>query len=77
MHKRQAGPPFSLLHKLDSVLEDGFLALGAVLDIEGTYDNTPFESMCRAAAEHRLEHNAWVHAILSRRKILMAPIWAV
>jgi hypothetical protein len=65
-HAHQTGGStlHSLVHKLDSVLENGFVALGA----------SRFESMFRTAEEHRLEHNAWVHAMLRRRKILMAQM---
>jgi hypothetical protein len=77
-HAHQTGRStlHSLVHRIERVLEDGFVALGAFLDIEGTYDSTPFKFMRRAAEEHRLEHNVWVHTMLCKMKILR-PKWAV
>jgi hypothetical protein len=41
----------SLVYKSQRTLEDGLIALGAFPDIEGGFDNTTFESLCKAAKD--------------------------
>jgi hypothetical protein len=66
--------PFSLICKISRALEDGLVAVGAVLYIE-----TPFESLYRAAEEHGVDLNVvtWIHIMLSSRQILMAHMGCV
>jgi hypothetical protein len=61
-----------LVYKVVRALGDGFVALGALMDIEGAFDNTSFGSTCREAEVHGLEHNLirWIHAMLSNKQIL-------
>jgi hypothetical protein len=44
-------------------------ALGAFLDIEGAFDNTSFETMGRACADHEVHYmiSRWTAAIFSNR----------
>ncbi|XP_050427717.1 uncharacterized protein LOC126837807 [Adelges cooleyi] len=45
--------------------------MGIFLDIEGAFDNTPFDAMCRSALDHGVEPliNKWMKTILTDRLI--------
>jgi hypothetical protein len=60
-----------LIYKIRRALEDGLVAVGAVLYIE-----TPSESLYRAAEEHGVDLNVvtWIHVMLSSRQILVAQM---
>jgi hypothetical protein len=47
----------SLIYKTSRAVEDGLVAVGAVLCIETAFYNTTFESLYRAAEEHGLDLN--------------------
>jgi hypothetical protein len=54
------------------VLEDGLIAMGTFLDVQGAFGSTTLESICRASKEHGMEHNVvgWIHSMLNSRQIL-------
>jgi hypothetical protein len=56
----------SLLYKTERALKDGLITLGDFLDIEGVFDNTTFESMCKADEEHGVDQGMvrWISAML-------------
>jgi hypothetical protein len=66
----------SLVYEIERALKGGLVALGAFQDIEGAFDNTTFESICRAVKEQRLEHKVirWIHAMLSSWQVVMAQM---
>jgi hypothetical protein len=68
-HAYQAGKSVeTALHQLvvriEKALDQQEVALGAFLDIEGAFNNTSYDSMCRALAKHGVDHTIirWVKA---------------
>jgi hypothetical protein len=42
----------SHVYKIEKALKDGIVTQGVFLDVESEFDNTTFESMCRAVEKH-------------------------
>jgi hypothetical protein len=62
---------FRVVHRLQKSLNYEQIALGAFLDIEGAFDNTPFNAITMAAREHGLEEACcrWVGSMLESRLV--------
>ena len=45
-----------LVVRVEKALDQQEIALGIFLDIEGAFDNTPYDSMCSALARHGVDH---------------------
>jgi hypothetical protein len=56
-------------------IEDGLFALGAFLDIKSAFDNTIFESICRATEEHNIVRRN--HTMLSGQQIVTAQMGCI
>jgi hypothetical protein len=74
-HAYQAGKSVeTALHQLvvwvEKALDQQEVALGVFLDIEGTFNNTSYDSMCAALARHGVDHTIvrWVKATLEGRQ---------
>jgi hypothetical protein len=55
-----------LVVQVEKALDQQEVALGVLLDIEGAFSNTSYDSMCRALSRHGVEHTIvrWVKATL-------------
>jgi len=62
---------FQVVHRLEKSLNHKAIALGAILDIEGAFDNTSFNAITMAARERRLEETCcrWVRSMLESRPV--------
>jgi hypothetical protein len=60
---------FQVVHRLEKCLEHREIALGAFLDIEGTFDNTSFNTIITAARDRGLEETCcrWIGSMLECR----------
>lgn len=61
-----------LTHKIEHMLNNGKIALGCFMDIEGAFDNTKFEVITKAAVDRQMESTAvrWIVRMLSGRKVV-------
>ena len=78
-HAYQAGKSVetalhSLVSKIEESLDSKQLALGTFLDIEGAFDNTNFDSICKAAQRHGIANTIvkWIGNMLKSRKITVS-----
>ena len=62
---------FQVVHRLEKSLEHREIALGALLDIEGAFDNTSFNTIIGAARECGLEETCcrWIGSMLECRLV--------
>jgi hypothetical protein len=60
---------FQVVHRLEKSLSNKEIALGAFLDIEGSFDNTSFNAITTAARERGLVETCcrWVRSMLESR----------
>jgi hypothetical protein len=58
-----------LVSRIESALGHKIFALGAFLDVEGAFDNTSFEAMGKACADHEVHFtiSRWITAMHSNR----------
>jgi hypothetical protein len=63
--------PFQVVERLEKCLEHKEIALGAFLDIEGTFDNTSFKTITTAARERGLEETCcrWIESMFEWRLV--------
>ena len=63
-----------LVHRLEDARKKDCLAVGLFLDIEGAFNCTTVESICRAAGRHGLEPTIirWVRNVLSTRLLTVS-----
>jgi len=73
-HANQAGKSVeTALHQLvvrvEKALDQQEIVLGDFLDIEGTFNNTSYDTMCVALAKHGIEYTIvwWIRATLKGR----------
>jgi hypothetical protein len=66
----------SLVRRIESVLGHKIFALGAFLDVEGAFDNTSFEAMGKACADHEVHftNSRWIAAMLSIHMAQAEPL---
>jgi hypothetical protein len=59
----------NLVNKIESALDHKIFALGVFLNVEGAFDNTSFEAMGKAFADHEVHFtiSRWIAAMLSNR----------
>ena len=76
-HAYQAGKSVeTVLHQLvvrdEKALDQQEMALGVFLDIEGAFNNTPYDSKCTALVGHGVDHTIvrWVKATLEGRQAI-------
>jgi hypothetical protein len=60
-----------LVIRIESALGQKIFALGAFLNVEGAFDNTSFEAMGKAYADHEVQFtiSRWIAAMLSNRMV--------
>jgi hypothetical protein len=75
-HAYQSGrssetPLHDLVSRIESSLGHKIFALGAFLDVERAFDNTSFEAMGSACADHEMHFtiSRWIAAMLSNRMV--------
>ena len=59
------------LVRVEKALDQQEIALGDVLDIEGAFDNTSYDSMCSALTRHGVDQTIvrWIRATLEGRLV--------
>ena len=62
------------LVRVEKALDQQEIALGDVLDIEGAFDNTSYDSMCSALTRHGVDQTIvrWIRATLEGRLVTTA-----
>jgi hypothetical protein len=78
-HAYQAGKSVEtalqqLVVRVEKALDQQEIALGVFLDIEGSFDNTSYDSMCSALTRHGVDQTViwWIRATLEGWLVTMA-----